>query len=45
MDNIRSDNVGSIVGFMMFFGYVADIENLALETNLNYLGLFLTIIG
>lgn len=30
---------------MMLMGYVSDVQDLALETNLNYIGLFVTIIA
>jgi hypothetical protein len=30
---------------MMLFGYLADVQNLSLETNMNYSGLFIAMIA
>lgn len=38
-------NIGTIVLFMVLFGYMADLKNLSLETNINYIGLFITMIA
>ncbi|CAD8048421.1 unnamed protein product [Paramecium primaurelia] len=41
----RLDNVGSIVCFQMLFTQLSDLQNLHLETMLNYFGLFITFVA